>query len=163
GRRRAGRAGGRARGGLPRGGERHLGRRTPVTDRPSSTAGRLARLGFADPGRAQRLLVDPALAGLVDPLEDVFDGLVRALGEVPGVSRDVADLAAAALEAALAIARAELPDGSEPCRITVLGMGKCGGRELNYVSDVDVVHVAEPVEGGDEQAALATGARLAAA
>ena len=26
-------------------------------------------------------------------------------------------------------------------------MGKCGGQELNYVSDVDVVYVAEPVDG----------------
>ena len=33
-------------------------------------------------------------------------------------------------------------------------MGKCGGRELNYVSDVDVVFVAEPVPGADEDAAL---------
>jgi glutamate-ammonia-ligase adenylyltransferase len=48
----------------------------------------------------------------------------------------------------------------------VLAMGKCGGRELNYVSDVDVIYVAEPVrppeDGGDEQAALATATRLAA-
>ena len=30
------------------------------------------------------------------------------------------------------------------CRLAVIGMGKCGGRELNYVSDVDVIYVAEP-------------------
>jgi glutamate-ammonia-ligase adenylyltransferase len=40
-------------------------------------------------------------------------------------------------------------------------MGKCGGRELNYVSDVDVIFVAEPLEGGDEEAALRTATRLA--
>ena len=83
----------------------------------------------------------------------------------PAVSAALADLAAGALEAALAIARSELPAGSAPCRIAVLGMGKCGGRELNYVSDVDVIYVVEPVAGsadGDEQAALATGAKLAA-
>jgi [glutamine synthetase] adenylyltransferase / [glutamine synthetase]-adenylyl-L-tyrosine phosphorylase len=84
------------------------------------------------------------------------------LGVVPAVAAELADLAAAALEAALALARADLPEGAEPCRIAVLGMGKCGGRELNYVSDVDVVYVVEPVgESGDESAALATGARLA--
>jgi glutamate-ammonia-ligase adenylyltransferase len=83
------------------------------------------------------------------------------LAVVPTVARELADLAAAALEAALALARADLPAGSEDCRIAVLGMGKCGGRELNYVSDVDVIYVVEPVEGGDESAALATGARLA--
>ena len=82
----------------------------------------------------------------------------------------LADLAAAALEAALAVARAELPAGSAPCRIAVLAMGKCGGRELNYVSDVDVIYVVEPArtgegrsrEAADEQGALATGTRLAA-
>ena len=49
----------------------------------SSRAGQLARLGFADPARAERLLDDPALAGLVDPFDDVFDdGVVDALGAV---------------------------------------------------------------------------------
>jgi glutamate-ammonia-ligase adenylyltransferase len=42
------------------------------------------RLGFADPARAERLLADPAMAGLVDPLDDVFDeGIVRDLAETP--------------------------------------------------------------------------------
>jgi glutamate-ammonia-ligase adenylyltransferase len=40
-------------------------------------------------------------------------------------------------------------------------MGKCGGHELNYVSDVDVVLVAEPAGDADEQAALRTATRLA--
>jgi glutamate-ammonia-ligase adenylyltransferase len=83
------------------------------------------------------------------------------LSVVQAVARELADLAAAALETALALARADLAPGSEECRIAVIGMGKCGGRELNYVSDVDVIYVVEPVEGGDEAAALATGARLA--
>ncbi|MFN8076205.1 MAG: bifunctional [glutamine synthetase] adenylyltransferase/[glutamine synthetase]-adenylyl-L-tyrosine phosphorylase [Kineosporiaceae bacterium] len=291
--------------------------------RPGSFGGQLARLGFADPERAQRLLADPALAGLVDPLEDRFaDGVLAALGAVPdpdlalltlvrlmerlyrdevrdphpatparlvgllragGQARDrllavlgtsaalgehlvrhpehwtgllaapddddplvapdpaarareaaaavrarllravgadphaaepvaavsrerahdvlrvayrqilleiagrdltaadptavmprvgheLADLAAAALDAALAIARAELPQGSPPCRIAVIGMGKCGGGELNYVSDVDVIYVVEPprlpdgspdVDPQVEAGALTTGARLA--
>ena len=41
-------------------------------------------------------------------------------------------------------------------------MGKCGGRELNYVSDVDVLFVAAAPEGTDEAAALVTATRLAA-
>ena len=65
------------------------------------------------------------------------------------------------MEAALAIARGELPADVAPCRLAVVAMGKCGGLELNYVSDVDVVFVAEPVAGGDETAALATATRLA--
>ncbi|MGH8869036.1 MAG: bifunctional [glutamine synthetase] adenylyltransferase/[glutamine synthetase]-adenylyl-L-tyrosine phosphorylase, partial [Actinomycetes bacterium] len=75
---------------------------------------------------------------------------------------ELADLAAAALEAALAVARAEVPDASS-CRLAVIGMGKCGGRELNYVSDVDVVFVAEAADGVDEQQALATASQLASA
>jgi glutamate-ammonia-ligase adenylyltransferase len=274
--------------------------------RESSLAGQLARLGFRDPTRAERLLADPALSGLLDPLEDVFDdgllaalssvpqpdqallGLVRlmeslarstdrddalereshpadparlravirtggpvrdrlmavlgtsvALGEhlarhpgdwtalesdqprsaeelsqellhavgadpsdpepsgrpgpagydalrrayrrrllavagrdlhssdpprdLPEVAAELADLAQAALAAALAIARGEQPPGAAPCRLAVIGMGKTGGHELNYVSDVDVVFVAEAPEGGDERAALESATSLATA
>ena len=51
--------------------------------RSGSRGGRLARLGFADPARADTLLDDPALAGLTDPLDEVFaDGLPDALSQV---------------------------------------------------------------------------------
>jgi len=83
------------------------------------------------------------------------------LTRMPGVAAALADLAAAALEAALALARAELDDHGAGVRLAVLGMGKCGARELNYVSDVDVIYVAEPADGVDEARALAVGARLA--
>ena len=78
------------------------------------------------------------------------------------VGEELADIAAAVLEAALAVARAELAPGATPCRLAVVAMGKCGGRELNYASDVDVIFVAEPVKDEDETAALATASRLAA-
>ena len=48
-------------------------------------------------------------------------------------------------------------DHGRGVRLAVIGMGKCGGRELNYVSDVDVIYVAEPVDGVDEAEALAVG------
>jgi len=264
------------------------------TGRPSSQAGTLARLGFADPGRAARLLADPALAGLVDPLDDVFsDGLPDALGAVadpdlallslvrlmeslragdprrrddedgpgaqvrglvaalrhageardrllavlgastaladhlvahpehwrtvaqagpleveariaeltaavrepgertaydalrigyrrqllgiaaldltaddpvvalPAAATALADLAEAALEAALVIARAQVGEQADACDFAVIGMGKTGGRELNYVSDVDVIFVAEPRDGVDEATAVAAGTALA--
>lgn len=85
------------------------------------------------------------------------------LSVLPAVAAALADLAAAALEAALAIARSELPEEAGAARLAVLGMGKCGGRELNYVSDVDVIYVVEPADGHEEAAALAAGARLATA
>lgn len=77
------------------------------------------------------------------------------------VSLALADLADAALDAGLAIARAGLPEGSPAVRLAVIGMGKCGGRELNYISDVDVIFVAEPMSGGDESEALRTATLLA--
>ncbi|MDL4771245.1 MULTISPECIES: bifunctional [glutamine synthetase] adenylyltransferase/[glutamine synthetase]-adenylyl-L-tyrosine phosphorylase [Thermomonosporaceae] len=82
--------------------------------------------------------------------------------EVEEVAGELADLAAAALEAGLAIARAEVP-GHGSCRLAVIGMGKCGGRELNYVSDVDVIFVAEVRAGCPEDGALRTATRLASA
>ena len=63
--------------------------------------------------------------------------------EQPQVSLWLADLAGAALEAALAAARADAQDthGEDALavRLSVIGMGKCGARELNYISDVDVI------------------------
>ncbi len=77
------------------------------------------------------------------------------------VSAALAGLADAALAAALAVARAEHVDDAARTRLAVIAMGKCGGRELNYISDVDVLFVAEPVDGVDEDEALAAATRLA--
>ncbi len=87
---------------------------------------------------------------------------------VASVGAELADLADATVEAALAVARASTP-GHEGVRLAVLAMGKAGARELNYVSDVDVLYVAEPVLDADGQPvlepgeAIAIGTRLAAA
>jgi glutamate-ammonia-ligase adenylyltransferase len=78
------------------------------------------------------------------------------------VTELLADLAGHTLQAALAVAAAGLPEATAPCRLAVIAMGKTGSRELNYISDVDVVFVAEPAEpDGDVDAALATATRLA--
>ncbi|SEM08393.1 glutamate-ammonia-ligase adenylyltransferase [Streptacidiphilus jiangxiensis] len=66
---------------------------------------------------------------------------------------ELADLAGATLQAALDIAAEEDPDAARACRLAVIAMGKCGGRELNYVSDVDVVFVAEPRQIVDGESA----------
>ena len=96
--------------------------------------------------------------------DELLTTVVRDLvhgARVDDVAEELADLADAALDAGLAIARSELPDDAPDCRFAVIAMGKCGGRELNYVSDVDVIFVAEPEEGQDEEAALRTAQRLA--
>lgn len=63
----------------------------------------------------------------------------------PRISQELSDLADAALEGALAIARNEI-EGSEHVRFTIIGMGKLGAQELNYVSDVDLIYVVEPAD-----------------
>ncbi|WP_405909062.1 bifunctional [glutamine synthetase] adenylyltransferase/[glutamine synthetase]-adenylyl-L-tyrosine phosphorylase [Streptomyces sp. NBC_00828] len=74
---------------------------------------------------------------------------------------ELADLATATLRAALAIARAAAPDDAALCRLAVIAMGKCGGHELNYVSDVDVIFVGEAADGADEGKAIQAATRLA--
>jgi glutamate-ammonia-ligase adenylyltransferase len=91
----------------------------------------------------------------------------RDLGEgLPAeeAAAELADIAAAVLTAGLALAVAEQPSTATPCRLSIIALGKTGGRELNYVSDVDVVFVAEPVDPSDsESAALSSATRVAAA
>ncbi|MFJ8919700.1 bifunctional [glutamine synthetase] adenylyltransferase/[glutamine synthetase]-adenylyl-L-tyrosine phosphorylase [Streptomyces sp. NPDC102415] len=82
--------------------------------------------------------------------------------DVAEVAAELADLATATLRAALAIARADAPSDAAQCRIAVIAMGKCGGHELNYVSDVDVIFVAEPIDGAEESGAMQAATRLVA-
>ncbi len=68
------------------------------------------------------------------------------VGAVDRVAAALADLAGAALEASLAAARTGVPFPAEEVaatRLSIIGMGKAGARELNYVSDVDVIFVAD--------------------
>ncbi|MFD8599527.1 bifunctional [glutamine synthetase] adenylyltransferase/[glutamine synthetase]-adenylyl-L-tyrosine phosphorylase [Kitasatospora sp. NPDC059646] len=82
--------------------------------------------------------------------------------DLPQTAAELADLAGATLQTALDLAAAHDPEAAAACRLAVIGMGKCGGRELNYVSDVDVIFVAEPRDGVDEQRAMRSATRLAA-
>ncbi|MFE3943705.1 bifunctional [glutamine synthetase] adenylyltransferase/[glutamine synthetase]-adenylyl-L-tyrosine phosphorylase [Streptomyces sp. NPDC059118] len=82
--------------------------------------------------------------------------------DVAEAAAELADLATATLRAALAIARTAAPADAARCRLAVIAMGKCGGHELNYVSDVDVIFVTEPVDGFEESAAVQAATRLAA-
>ena len=85
----------------------------------------------------------------------------------PRVSEALSDLADAALSAAAAIARATVTD-QDKVRWAVIAMGKTGARELNFLSDVDVMHVVAPAEGpatgdstDDEEDLAAIGSALA--
>jgi glutamate-ammonia-ligase adenylyltransferase len=138
-----------------------LGERTFGTTRPSPLGLRVRLLDAVAAAGTDAERLDALRAAYRSALLDLAARDLAGGVGVDDVAAELADLAAAALEAGLAIANAGLPEDAEPCRLAVIGMGKCGGRELNYVSDVDVVFVAEPVEGGDEAAALHTATLLA--
>lgn len=87
---------------------------------------------------------------------------LNALAPFAATCAELSDLAVATLDAALRIACAEEPDADQ-VRLAVMAMGKTGGHELNYISDVDVIFVHEPVEGADETVALQAATRLASA
>lgn len=81
---------------------------------------------------------------------------------MPAVGRRIADLVDATLQGALALARRDIdPRGQVP--IAIIAMGKTGARELNYVSDVDVLYVARGQVGEEERETLEIATRLAAA
>lgn len=133
-----------------------------------------------DGARALRVRYRELLAELM--LWDLRFGLAHpgeeAAAQFEAVAASLADLADATLEAALAVARASLaagalgpesaPERIAAVRLAVIAMGKCGARELNVVSDVDVMFVAEArdsvdPEGGalEQEAMLRIAGRLA--
>ncbi|MDV5999003.1 [glutamine synthetase] adenylyltransferase / [glutamine synthetase]-adenylyl-L-tyrosine phosphorylase [Kocuria rhizophila] len=112
----------------------------------------VARLTGAEAQKALRTAYRRGLTRVA--VRDV--GALDPVEHMPAVGRQLADLAGAALEAALAVARAQAHERwdealVEQVRLAVIGMGKCGARELNYISDVDVVYVVEtrPAESGE--------------
>ena len=65
---------------------------------------------------------------------------------VQRVGEALADLADATVDAALVLARLTLTvpaEASDAVHLAVIAMGKTGARELNYLSDVDVIFVSE--------------------
>ena len=70
---------------------------------------------------------------------------------LPAVCQALSDLADATLQAGLAVAAASLPATAAPARLAIIAMGKCGARELNYLSDVDVIFAADHPVGGDRR------------
>jgi [glutamine synthetase] adenylyltransferase / [glutamine synthetase]-adenylyl-L-tyrosine phosphorylase len=70
--------------------------------------------------------------------------------DVEQAGRELAGLAEAVLTGALRAVHQQVGGEQPAARIAVIGMGKLGGEELNYVSDVDVVFVHEPAEGASD-------------
>ncbi len=87
---------------------------------------------------------------------------------LPAVCQALSTLADITLQTGLAVAAAELPANAAPARLAIIAMGKCGAKELNYISDVDVIFAADhppadhpDADGSDEGQMLATATQLA--
>jgi [glutamine synthetase] adenylyltransferase / [glutamine synthetase]-adenylyl-L-tyrosine phosphorylase len=105
----------------------------------------------------RRLLLQIVDWDLQQPFVESFEPVTRALS----------DLATAALAAGLLIATEELiSEGritklqAQEAKLAIIAMGKCGARELNYLSDVDVIY-ASNADGDSVATATKIAARLA--
>ncbi|WP_106848245.1 bifunctional [glutamine synthetase] adenylyltransferase/[glutamine synthetase]-adenylyl-L-tyrosine phosphorylase [Blastococcus sp. Marseille-P5729] len=99
----------------------------------------------------RRALLDVASRDLVGELS------------VESAADHLSEMAGALIQTALAVAAAELEERAAGVRLAVIGMGKCGAHELNYISDVDVIYVGEPVGETSEDVAMRNGATWASA
>jgi glutamate-ammonia-ligase adenylyltransferase len=79
---------------------------------------------------------------------------------LPGIAQALSDLADSVIASALVIARANVTN-DDKVRMAIIAMGKCGARELNYVSDVDVMFVVEPASGATDEEAITIGSEIA--
>ncbi|BDI33219.1 glutamate-ammonia-ligase adenylyltransferase [Capsulimonas corticalis] len=99
-----------------------------VMDSPSPPPAKL-------PATPKALATSVLRARLLCGARDIWE-----IHDVGGTMAELTTIAERALESALAMARAEL--GFEG-RFAVIGMGKLGGRELGYASDLDVLYLAD--------------------
>ena len=127
--------------------------RASLADAVHATTGEPARVALRV--RYRRHLAQIALFDVLHP---------DPTAAFPSVAAGLADLAGAALDVAVEVARSEVPfpaaDAAET-PLAVIAMGKAGARELNYVSDVDVIYVTEPTETIDVDRAVRIATRIA--
>lgn len=104
-----------------------------------SAAGHIEGMGAEREFRAAYLLllVEIAAADLGHLVEPAIDE-----PEFATVTRKLTMLADAVLRVGLAAAATDV-SGADNAALAIIALGKCGGRELNYVSDVDVVFVCD--------------------
>jgi glutamate-ammonia-ligase adenylyltransferase len=103
------------------------------------------RLGEVEPGLADDDLLERQLGELRRyKNEEVLRIAIHDIAgtiDLPSVAGQLTDLAEASLERCLALAEAEAVHKgvAPPGRLCVIGMGKLGGRELGYHSDLDLI------------------------
>lgn len=144
-------------------------RRFPAAELRASLMSRISPGRFTDPATcvlADSAAEDLRLANKRELLRIAARDLCHPdpASIVEEIAGELADLADAVFEVALAIARGQVPEHDQ-ARLAVIALGKCGAQELNYLSDVDVLYVAEPASDrvGVEQAVQAATKVVAAA
>ena len=84
---------------------------------------------------------------------------LNGLAPLDEVTAELSALAAACLQVAYEVARTSLvaehgaplmqtPDGMREADLVIMGMGKLGGRELNFSSDIDIIYFYSSDKGG---------------
>ncbi|MBC7963499.1 MAG: bifunctional [glutamate--ammonia ligase]-adenylyl-L-tyrosine phosphorylase/[glutamate--ammonia-ligase] adenylyltransferase [Steroidobacteraceae bacterium] len=95
---------------------------------------------------------------------------LNGLATLEEVTDELSSLASAALQIACEVCRRclirehgqpmmETPDGLREAEMTVIGMGKLGGRELNFSSDIDIIYFYESDKGETAGVESSSGAR----
>jgi len=149
---------------------------TVIMGDPAGTLGALLAPGALDSPKDKDEMLAGALAACPPgtPLKEAMERLRRfkyseflrltardLLGraDLAETTLELSNLADSALEAAIGVARVELErkyggpvyetaDGSkQSCPFTVIGMGKLGGQELNFSSDIDIMYLYSSDEG----------------
>lgn len=95
---------------------------------------------------------------------------LNGLAALEEVTDELSSLASSTLQAAYEVCRRcltreygqpmmETPEGMREAEMTVIGMGKLGGRELNFSSDIDIIYFYESDKGETAGVQSASGAR----
>src|SRR4051812_8342662 len=110
------------------------------------------KLAQGDLAAALSAAADTGEAGVMAAVRRERSGHALALGiadlaaiiTLPDLVAALSDLADRLIERALNAAIAERTPGEAPRGFAILGLGKLGGRELNYSSDVDLIFLYDP-------------------
>jgi glutamate-ammonia-ligase adenylyltransferase len=133
-----------------------------LAEPPQGLKDRLLRCVGADPHDAVPI-AESAEESVLDALRvNYFQELIAiAVRDLTGIypmeviAGWLSDLADATLHAGLAIGRVGVPHPRTP--IAVIAMGKTGGRELNYISDVDVIFATDDGDSINDATQIARG------
>jgi [glutamine synthetase] adenylyltransferase / [glutamine synthetase]-adenylyl-L-tyrosine phosphorylase len=119
-----------------------------IEDHPSLVA--LLEKGDADGALTAALALEADNSAATLRLRRQGVALITAIADLNGiwdltrVTRILSDFADSALDIAIAAAIEERVPGAEPKGFAVIALGKHGGRELNYSSDIDPIFLYDP-------------------